>query len=232
MKVCLKYTLAILTVIMLPGCEGILGGIYDEAESDKAFEEGFHQGVSPNRYTLQINATNYDEWIYIDLHGKSIQRFPIPHELNEQWDGISGLTYQLVEGTRYTELSSINTDSQKQPMDWDFAIHHFDVKTNNGEVAKMGDDIFHADEWSDNQVIVDMREMMGMKIGYQRSFVNKTLSSWVTMDISSPPPVYKTSGDTYILKMQDGSKAQLRLESYISSRGTKGYLTIDIVYPL
>ncbi|MCF0220640.1 MAG: HmuY family protein [Muribaculaceae bacterium] len=228
----LKITLATVIVILLPGCEGILGGIYDLAESDNTFGEGFHQGASPNRCTLQIDATSYDEWIYIDLHTKKIQRMPIPKTLNEEWDGISGLTYQLVEGTSYTQLTSINTDCQPQPDDWDFAIHHFDVKTNNGAAANTVDSIFYADEWTNNQVIVDMREMMGMKIGYQRSLVNKTLSSWVTMDISSPPPVYSASGDTYILKMQDGGQAQMRLESYISPKGTKGFLTIDIVYPL
>ena len=57
------------------------------------------------------------------------------------------------------------------------------------------------------------------------------LSRWVTMDFSTPPPVYSASQRVYVLRMKDGTHAALRLVSYMSDRGTKGYLTIDVKYP-
>lgn len=214
--------------LLLSGCEGILDTIYDEAPADDVFSEGFHRGATENQWTLQVVATSYDEWVYVDVHRQTLERHPIPRELTGSWDGRSGLTYQLVEGSQWTKLSDLMTDAQTEPEEWDFAIHHFDVKTNGGAVARVGSETYTEDEWTDNQVIVDMREMMGYRIGYQNSFVNRLLSSWVTMDFSTPPPTYAASGDTYILKMKDGTKATMRLRSYMSERGTKGFLTIDI----
>ena len=51
------------------------------------------------------------------------------------------------------------------------------------------------------------------------------------MDFSTPPPVYSASQRVYVLRMKDGTHAALRLVSYMSDRGTKGYLTIDVKYP-
>lgn len=182
----------------LSSCSGILDGIYDDAQPDSTFEEGFH-GTESTSFTLRLDATSYDNWIYINLTDRSIERMPIPSTLTGRWDGRSALVYQLVEGDRYTELDYIPTDTQAEPAHWDFAIHHFDVKTNGAEVAEtqwselsnvdksaIASLDFKADEWNDHQVITDLREMMGFKIGYQNSKVNPALTRWVTMDFSTP----------------------------------------------
>lgn len=241
-----KIILPIIVALMATSCDGILDGIYDDAPADDTFAEGFHEGGLPNHRVLMLNATSYDEWIYIDLHGMGIERRRIPDELTSgDWDGKSGITYQLVHGSTFDELSVTKTDAQADARKWDFAIHHFDVKTNGGSAAvaptKNLFDIsasdassltFTPDKWSDNQVIVDLKEMMGFKIGYQNSMFNPVLSAWATMDFSTPPPVYSASGDAYVLKLADGTLAAMQLRSYISPMGTKGFLTIDIVYPL
>lgn len=229
----MKHIILIVSfAILCSSCEGMFDGIYDEAPADNEFSEGFHGTAAQNQWQLQIDATGYDEWIYINLHNRSTERMPIPTTLSGEWDGQSGLTYQQVEGECYTKLKEVATDPQPEPESWDLAIHHFDVKTNGGKVAIAGTDNFVADIWTDHHVITDLREMMGFRIGYQNSHVNTLLSSWVKMDFSTPPPVYTASGETYILKMSDGTCASLYLRSYISPRGTKGYLTIDIIYPL
>ena len=229
--------------VCLSSCDGILDGIYDEAPQDTAFEEGFH-GESTS-FTLRLDATSYDNWIYISLADRSIERMPIPSALTGKWDGRSALVYQLVQGEKYTELDYIPTDTQAEPARWDFAIHHFDVKTNGAEVAEtpwtdlssidkasLASLDFKADEWSDHQVITDLREMMGFKIGYQNSKVNPILTRWVTMDFSTPPPVYSATGRVYIMRLPFGQLAALKMRSYMSEMGTKGFLTIDITYPL
>ena len=228
----------------LSSCSRILDVIYDDAQPDSTFEEGFH-GTESTSFTLRLDATSYDNWIYINLADRSIERMPIPSTITGRWDGRSALVYQLVEGDRYTELDYIPTDTQAEPAHWDFAIHHFDVKTNGAEVAETPwSDLgnvdksaiasldFKADEWNDHQVITDLREMMGFKIGYQNSKVNPALTRWVTMDFSTPPPVYSATGRVYIMRMPSGELAALKMRSYMSETGTKGFLTIDITDPL
>lgn len=229
--------------LLLAGCEGLFDGIYDDPPADDTFVEGFAPGVVPHEIVLRLNATSYEEWIYIDLHNLTITRRDIPMTPEEAGKG--GITYQLVEGDRYTRLSETPVAAQDDPADWDLAIHHFDVRTNGGEVAVAPDnDIANAsaaeastlnyapDEYSDNQVIVDLKEMMGFKIGFQNIAVNRVMSSWASMDFSTPPPVYSASGDVYYLRLGDGSVAAIKMRSYMSPKGSKGYLTIDIRYPL
>lgn len=235
---------ALAYALCLSSCTGIFDDIYDDVPADSAFEEGFHPSEA-NTFTLQIDATSYDQWIYINLADRALERIDIPKMLTGAWDGRSALVYQLVEGDRYTELDYIPTDTQAEPDRWDFAIHHFDVKTNGGEAAetpwteisqtanaKESNLDFVPDEWSDRHVITDLREMMGFKIGYQNSKVNPVLTGWVTMDFSTPPPIYSATGRVYVLRLASGELAALKMRSYMSDSGTKGFLTIDIAYPL
>ena len=175
-----------------------------------------------------------------------MERKPIPSVLTGKWDGQSGWTYNLVEGADFKPLAQLKTDAQPEPAEWDFAIHHFDARTHGGCVYEtaytsltalppsskaFADALFVADVWSTTQVITELNEMMSFKVGYQNIKVNKALSRWVSMDFSTPPPVYTASGRVYILRLADGSHAAMQMLNYMSPSGTKGYLTIDIIYP-
>ena len=257
MKTKLNHILFILFVasslLSTASCEGLFEGIYDEptppALSD-SLDEGFlpyhGTGASANRYVLKLTATEYDEWIYVDLHQRKLERKPIPMQLTGAWDGRSGLTYNEVKGTQFTPFKTIQTDPQQDAEHWDFAVHHFDVKTNGGsalettfgsldELLASGttykDDEFTPDAWSTTQAIVDLKEMMGFRVGYQNTLINAPMTRWVTMDFSNPPPVYSSSDKAYILRLSDGSRAALRLLSYMNEVGIKGYLTVDVIYP-
>lgn len=249
MKSLLTLMSSVLMAMAASSCSGIFDDIYDEVPSDDSFTDGFNTAADyPGHYVLMLDATSYSEWIYLDFHHLDVERLPIPLTLSEGdvWDGISGLAYQEVNGDRFTPLSFTPTEPQPAPAGgWDLAIHHFDVRTNGGSAAVTALSspaeasasilptlTFEPDTYTDNQVIVDMKEMMGFHIGYQAIPVNKVLTSWATMDFSTPPPVYSATGATYVVRLADGSAAAIKLLSYISPRGTKGYLTIDINYPL
>lgn len=235
-------------LLLLPlSCDGILGQIYDEPVPDQTFAEGFRPSeTSPHRFTLMLQATEYGEWIYVDLHQRRLERKPIPAVLTGEWDGRSGWTYNEVKGDRFTPYKWIKTDAQTDAEQWDFAVHHFDVKTNGGEVLEtsyasidqlpaesrvFSNEHFTRDVWSTTHAIVDLKEMMGFRVGYQNSMINELLSRWVVMDFSTPPPVYTTSDKVYLLRLKDGSCAALRLLSYMSEGGSKGFLTVDVLYP-
>lgn len=241
-----KILLILGACAMLTACDGIMDSIYDEAPADTDFSEGITMTDSNGRMTLYLNACSYEQWHYICLDDLSVTSIDIPTALTGDWDGQSGWTYHLVEGTKYTQLSTMQTDAQPEPEKWDLAIHHFDARTNGGAVimtestsidelspntGQYDSASWTRDVWNNTQVITDLTEMMAFRIGYQNIKVNSLLSTWATMDFSTPPPTYSSSGKVYILKLASGKLAALHLKSYMSPAGTKGYLTIDIKYP-
>lgn len=235
-----------LASLVLAGCNGIFDGIYDEPVSDEVLQLGFNPAAEEGRYTLVMDARNYDEWIYMDLHRLTLEKRDIPTALTGEWDGKSVWARYNVQGSRYTLLEERQVDAQPEPEEWDLAIHHFDVRTNCGQVLQTGytsvDDLpessasfasegFRPDEWTSHQCIVDFSGMFDYNIWYQASPVNLVLSDWVRMDFSTPPPKYEASRRVYLLRMQDGTVAALHMKSYMSEAGTKGILTIDVKYP-
>lgn len=235
-----------LASVLLTGCSGMFDGIYDEPVRDEALQQGVNPSDEAGRFTLVLDARNYDEWIYIDLHKQTLERRPIPTSLTGEWDGRSVWTRYNVQGSRYEFLEERRVDTQAVPEKWDLAIHHFDVRTNGGSVlrtsytsidalpankATFAGEQFVPDEWTSHQCIVDFSGMFDYNIWYQASPVNMVLTEWVRMDFSTPPPKYEASRRVYLLRMEDGTVAALNMTSYMSQAGTKGILSIDIKYP-
>lgn len=242
--------LFLLSSALMMSCNGMFGDIYDTAPMDTEFSQGFSRvDAHSNRFTLMIDARDYDRWHYINLSDFTIETISIPDSIGdgEEWDGRSGWSYNEVEGTKYTQYDFKPTSAQTDAHSWDFAIHHFDIRTNGGSAvttdrtsvdgfslsdAKALDGKFENDVWTTTQVITDLTGMMGFRIGYQNSYVNMPLSSLVTMDFSTPPPTYHPSGKVCVMRLADGSYAAISLRNYMSPQGTKGFLTFDIIYPL
>ncbi len=246
-----RYPIAIvfcLASMLVAGCDGIFDGIYDEPVADADLQLGFNDSGRPGRFTILLDARDYDRWLYLDLHKRTIETMPVPTALTDEWDGRSTWARYNVVGSRYTLLEEKPVDTQAEPAEWDLAIHHFDVRTNGGAVLRtdyasvddvpepldavgVGED-FIADTWTRHQCIVDLSSMFDRNIWFQASMVNPVLTEWVKMDFSTPPPKYEASRRVYLLRMADGSVAALQLKSYMSEAGTKGFLTIDVRYPL
>ncbi|MBQ5392771.1 MAG: hypothetical protein IIU52_02940, partial [Bacteroidaceae bacterium] len=74
-------------------------GIYDQPPSDASLSLGFTPSDVPNRFTIVLDARNYDEWIYLNLHQRTMSIHPIPTELTAQWDGKSVWGKYSVYGT-------------------------------------------------------------------------------------------------------------------------------------
>ena len=235
-----------MAMMSLAGCDGMFDGIYDQPPADTSLQLGFNPGDAPNSFSIVLDARDYDKWIYLDLHRRTITTMPVPTSLTGGWDGKSQWAKYSVYGSRYEQLEVRQVDAQPEPELWDMAIHHFDVRTNGGSALRTDcsslDDLpqsssafdgkaFAADQWSMHQCIVDFSSMFDHKIWYQASEVNLVLTEWVRMDFSTPPPKYEASNRVYILRMKDGTAAALRLRSYMSEAGTKGFLTIDVKYP-
>ena len=74
-------------LLSLPACNGIFEGIYDMPTSGTGNEYGFiliDEGTRTGR--IYIDATDYTEWHYVDLHGKQVTTTPVGEAAPETWD--------------------------------------------------------------------------------------------------------------------------------------------------
>lgn len=137
----------IAAVGMLPAaCNGIFDSVYDDPipDEDKVTAAG----------QLYIDASNWSEWHYIDLHELARQSAEDPEfNPNTLWDSRAIPTTPIDESTRngiYTywydvfgdgissfEFQSFTpTKEQPAPDSWTFAIHRDNVRTNGCSVAQ------------------------------------------------------------------------------------------------
>lgn len=212
-KIC-RLLWGVTAVLSLSSCHGIFGGIYDEPVEETSDGFGFIKINETTRTgTIYIDASDYTKWNYISLKDKKV----VTALYNEQ-----------------------------QPENWDFAVHRYDAKTNGASVfeseyydltdissaSKFSGADFIADEWTTNKITIDMSQMMEGIIKYAEDFYNPCLSKWLNVDTSSMPPVYTLSEKVYILKLQDGTFAALKLSNFMNTSGIKGFMTIDYLYPV
>ena len=246
----LNSSLLTLFLCLLCSCNGIMSDIYDSPDDvstgDIIF--GFNGSPDATRYILKLNATGFSQWIYVDLHNKALTVKGIPDtlSLSGEWDGKTRWELDSVRGAKYMFKRDIPVATQEDAERWDFAIHHFDVRTNNGAVyetpySSIDDAMANADaikaaaytpdEWMPHQCIADLTYMMSWNIWHISSYVNPVMTRWVTMDFSTPPPKYAVTNRVYAMRMSDGTYAALFLDKYYDTNGQKGILTIDVKYP-
>ena len=138
------------------------------------------------------------------------------------------------------------TSSQPEPKKWSIAIHRDNVRTNGAAVLETNytsmDELpktssafmgasFQKDEFTENQVWADQSKMFSMLIGCQGISINRTLSSWLTLEIPPMPPSFKHNNHIFIIRFSDGKCAAVQLENYIGLTGTKCQLTVNYKYP-
>ena len=189
-------------MMLLPfsACDGILEGIYDSPAASDSNELGFiRTDPSTHSGTIYIDATDYRRWTFIDFH------------------------------TQKVDSVNVTDSEQKEPEEWDIAVHRYDVKTNAGAVLETGFTGFSAlrnadampegayveDVWTTAKIAIDMSGMMDGNIVYK----------------SNMPPTYTLSNKVYMVKLKDGTYAAVRLTNYMNASGVKGFMTIDYIYP-
>ncbi len=122
------------------------------------------------------------------------------------------------------------------PDKWDFAIHRYDIKTNEGATYKTtytSIDEFKAtgklpkaedfveDEWTTDKIAIDMSGMMDGNIIYTESYRNAVLSSWLDVNTATMPPVYTMSNQVFLIRLKDNTYAAIRFTNYMNARGIK-----------
>lgn len=208
--------IVILSVIFcfFTSCNGIFNGIYDKPDVPN---QELPYGFA------EINADGSGT-LFIDTRNY------------EQWTCVS---------LRNKNVEVINmVNGEAEPPNWDFAIHHYDVKTNGGSayetpynsIEQLKDNglptqaVFTSD--TTGRVIVDMSGMMEGNIVYYDAKINKVLSQWIDVDTGTMPPIYTLSGKVYVLRLADGTCAALLFKDFMDNSGVKGFITVKYLYPI
>lgn len=204
------------TLMSLSSCNGLFDDIYDTAQSTVSGDGyGFLSVGQDNSGTVYINTSDYKNWVYIDFHNRE---------------------------TKTVDM----TAGGEEPSRWDIAVHRYDVKTNGGAVletgftgfdvllssGKMPEGDYISDIWTKDKIATDMSGMMEGRIVYAESYYNTALSRWLNVDKSTMPPNYTLSRKVYVVKLKDETSLAVRLSNYMDASGTKGYMTIEYIYPL
>ncbi len=201
-------------MLSLSACNGILEDIYDAPEPEDSKIYGFI-AVDNATHTgrIYIDATDYTEWHYIDLHGKSVTTASVDAEAPANWDFAIHRYDAKTNGGAVMESAAAD----------------FDMLTAVGTIPE---EAFTADEWTTDKITVDMSQMMDGIIRYAEDWYNPVLSRWLRVDTSTMPPIYTLSGKVYLLRLTDGTCAALRLMNFMNDAAVKGFMTIDYLYPV
>lgn len=199
-------------MLSLSACNGIFENIYDEPTN--ASEYGFI-AIDDRTCTgrIYIDATDYTEWHYIDLHDKQVATVAVGEAAPERWDFAVHRYDAKTNGGAVAESSA--ADFGTLPA-----------------VGSFPEDSFTVDVWTTDKITVDMSQMMDGIIRYAEDWYNPCLSKWLHVDTSTMPPIYTLSGTVYLLRMSDGTHAALRLTNFMNDAAVKGFMTIDYLYPV
>ena len=211
------------TLLLLPGvavmlslsaCNGIFGDIYDTPTPEQDSEYGF-VAVDEQKGTgrIYINATDYSQWHYINLHRRQVVTAPAGGEAPAEWDFAVHRYDAKTRGGAVAETTAP-----------DFSLLP--------GAAALPEEAFVQDEWTTDKIAIDMSQMMEGTILYAEDYYNPCLSQWLDVDTSTMPPVYTLSGKVYLLRLPDGTCAALRLTNFMSPAAIKGFMTIDYLYPV
>lgn len=208
------FTLGVAAVLSLPACNGIFEGIYDKPDMSGDVEFGFIAvDDKTNTGRIYIDATDYGEWHYIDLHGKQTVTTAVGDAAPGSWDFAVHRYDAKTNGAIVCESDA--GDFGSLPGLGSFAAEDF-----------------VADEWTTDRITIDMSQMMDGIIVYAEDYYNPCLSRWLDVDTSTMPPVYTLSGRVYLLRLADGTYAALRLTNFMDDAAVKGVMTIDYLYPV
>ncbi len=121
---------------------------------------------------------------------------------------------------------SVNA-TEEAALDWDIAIHKYDIRTNGGLVKKLTttdldavntenlpvESEMVADELG--SVMADMSNMQLGFVGFQEVKLNKELGGWVTAEPTGtmPPYTYKLNDNVFVVKI-DGKVWKMKFMAY------------------
>ncbi len=167
-----------------------------------------------------IDATDYKQWIYLNLEDGTGVTLEYDDTLNipEQW------TFALHRYDCKTNGGAA--------METEFgSLEELQTALNGGEYS-FAQSQFVPD--TQDSIIIDMSHMMDGWLEYAPAMLNKEMGKWLDVDTSEMPPIYTASNRVYIICTREGTYAAVRFTAYSNPfyYDAKGYILFDYLYPL
>lgn len=128
-------------------------------------------------------------------------------------------------------------------MNWDIAFHRGDVRLNGGKSGKgkgavVQTSIKNWDEVTEapttgyiaDEIGTITTAFTGDGVTTAEQPFSKTLTGWLTVDTSNPPPKYTINGYIYVLKAADGNYVKLSLYDNKNEKNAAGYVSFKYQY--
>ncbi len=159
-----------------------------------------------------INVKSYTEWVYFSFS-----------------------TGDVVEVTDF-----------QNDLNWDIAFHRGDVRLNGGasgkgkaeaiNTGKVGFDGWNAvteapqSGYAKDEVGMITIAFTGAGIVEEEQPFSQTLSGWITIDTSNPPPVYTPHDKIFVIKTADGKYVKIWLYDYKDEKLAAGFVSFRYQY--
>lgn len=157
--------------------------------------------------------------------------------------GSMPMPIQAVYTSKVMDSYTYATDAAEEAkLDWDIAVHKYDIRTNGGLVKKLAKNdmnaVTSADIPADNEmtgdiestVIADMSNMMSGYVGMSNVMLNSELCGWVTATPtgSMPPYTYSLNDNVFLVKV-GGKVWKMQFTAYNSLGKTAARFYYDEV---
>ena len=176
------------------------------SDSDEAPVEVIQQAVK----TQTIDARDYSKWVY----------------------------FSFSKG----EIVNIPNNEYQNNLDWDIAFHRNDVRLNGGlsgngiaaALTAATTELANVTEAPESGYKEDVMKSILVKFQlpvplFEEQPANTEID-WMSVDTSSPPPVYTLHNKVFIVKTANGKYAKLKFKSYLSDLNETMVLKFDYVY--
>lgn len=154
-----------------------------------------------------------------------------------------------IDATAYTdwvyfsfeEGNVVSVSDPENDLNWDIALHRYDVKTNGGVSGKgKGGAIITkytslegmqkipvAGYVEDTKAEINTS---GMPPVYTEASINIELSKWMNLDTNIMPPLYDMQEVVFVVRTANGKYAKVLFTDYSNSDNVKGHITFSYEY--
>ena len=162
-----------------------------------------------------------------------------------------GKTYEFLNATSYTDWvyfsfekgAIVEVSDHKNDLSWDIAFHRGDIRLNGGESGKGQGGAINTNttDWDavkdapasgyvTDKVGTITTAFTGEGIETAEQPFSQTLATWLIIDTSNPPPVYRYNNWIYVIKMADGRYAKLHIYDYKNEKNAGAYISFRYQY--
>lgn len=159
--------------------------------------------------------------------------------------------YKFLDATSYTDWvyfsfgkgEIVTVADPQTDLSWDIAFHRGDIKLNGGKSGSGQGEAVNTQktDWNavteapatgyvKDEIGTITTAFTGTGIETAEEPFSQTLSGWITIDTSNPPPKYTYHNWVYVVKSADGKYVKLQIYDYKDAKNNGAYISFRYQY--